>query len=91
MTDAQRGRDTGRGRSRLHAGSPKWDPGSPGSHPALEAVSQPLSHPGTPLFLFKYSLHPTWGLNSRPQDKRVTCWDPWVAQQQLSACLRPRA
>ena len=32
-------RDTGRGRSRLHAGSPMWvglDPGSPGSRPGLK-------------------------------------------------------
>ena len=37
-----RGRDTGRGRSRLHAGSPTWDmgldPGSPGSHSGPKAV-----------------------------------------------------
>ena len=26
MRDTQRERDTGRGRSRLHAGSPTWDP-----------------------------------------------------------------
>ena len=25
MMDIERGRDTGRGRSRLHAGSPTWD------------------------------------------------------------------
>ena len=25
MRDTERGRDTGRGRSRLHAGSPTWD------------------------------------------------------------------
>ena len=25
MRDIERGRDTGRGRSRLHAGSPMWD------------------------------------------------------------------
>ena len=25
MTDTERGRDTGRGRSRLHAGTPTWD------------------------------------------------------------------
>ena len=25
MRDTERGRDTGRGRSRLHAGSPMWD------------------------------------------------------------------
>ena len=33
-------RDTGRGRTRLHAGSLTWDsiPGLPGSHPGLKAA-----------------------------------------------------
>ena len=36
----ERGRDTGRGRSRLPARSPMWDliPGSPGSHPGLKVA-----------------------------------------------------
>ena len=48
------GRDTGRGRSRLHAGSPMQDsipglnPGTPGSCPKLKAVAQSQSHPGIP-------------------------------------------
>ena len=39
-TERERGRDTGRGRSRLHAGSPDvgLDPGSPGSDPGLKAA-----------------------------------------------------
>ena len=39
-TQRKRGRDTGRGRSRLHAGSPMWglDPRSPGSCPGLKAA-----------------------------------------------------
>ena len=43
-THRERGRDTGRGRSRLHTGSrmrdsiPGLDPGSPGSGPGLKAV-----------------------------------------------------
>ena len=39
-TGRERGRDTGRGRSRLHAGSPTWglDPRSPGSRPGPKAV-----------------------------------------------------
>ena len=42
--------ETGRGRSRLHVGSPMWDsiPGPPGSHPEPKADTQPLSHPGVP-------------------------------------------
>ena len=42
----ERGRDTGRGRSRLHAGSPTWD-----SIPGLQ--DQALGHPGVPSCLFK--------------------------------------
>ena len=41
-------RDTGRGRSRLHAGSLMWD-SIPGSLPELKADAQPLSRPGVPL------------------------------------------
>ena len=39
-THRERGRDTGRGRSRLHYREPDvgLDPGSPGSHPRLQAV-----------------------------------------------------
>ena len=50
MSDTERGRDTGRGRSRLPAGSPMWDsiPG-PGSQPELKPDAQPLSHPGAPI------------------------------------------
>ena len=43
-----RGRDTGRGRSRLHAGEPDvgLNPRTPGSCPGLKAGIKPLSHPG---------------------------------------------
>ena len=48
-TEWERGRDTGRGRSKLPARSPcgtgSWIPGS-GPEPKAEA--QPLSHPGVP-------------------------------------------
>ena len=49
MRDTEKGRDTGRRRSRLHAGSPMWDsiPG-PGTCPEPKADTQPLSHPGIP-------------------------------------------
>ena len=41
--ERERGRDTGRGRSRLHAGEPDVgiDLGSPGSGPWLKADAQP--------------------------------------------------
>ena len=39
----ERGRDTGRGRSRLHAGSSMRN-SIPGSQPELKADAQPLSH-----------------------------------------------
>ena len=49
MRYTERGRDTGRGRNGLHAGSPMWDLISDsGSHPEPKADTQPLSHPGIP-------------------------------------------
>ena len=60
--DTERGRDTGRGRSRLHAGSPMWD--STRSRvsritPWAEGGAKPLSHPGClqALFLYHAALH----------------------------------
>ena len=56
----ERGRDTGRWRSRLHAGSLMWDSisGPPGSCPGPKAGARLLSHPGIPLLLFyKDKLH----------------------------------
>ena len=49
-TERERGRDTGRGRSRLHAGSLMWDliPRTPGPRPGPKAGAKPLSHPGIP-------------------------------------------
>ena len=47
-----RGRDPGRGRSRLHAREPDdmgLDPGTQGSCPGPKADAQPLSHPGIPI------------------------------------------
>ena len=51
-TERERGRDTGRGRSRLHARSPMWGlkPRNLGSWPEPKAEAQPLSHPGIPSF-----------------------------------------
>ena len=54
MRDTERGRDTGRGRSRLLAGSRRepdvgLDPGTPGSCPEMKAEAEPLSHPSIPL------------------------------------------
>ena len=53
----ERGRDTGRGRSRLPTGSPMWDsipgPQTPRSGPEPKTDAQPLSHPGVPLPVFK--------------------------------------
>ena len=47
--DRERGRDTGRGRSRLHAGSPTWD-SIPGLQdpPRAEGGAKPLSHRDCP-------------------------------------------
>ena len=42
----ERGRNIGRGRHRLQAGSPiRLDPRTPGSCPERKANAQPLSHP----------------------------------------------
>ena len=57
--ERERGRDTGRGRSRLHAGSPMWDsiPGLQDHAPWAEGGAKPLSHPGIPYcFLNKVTL-----------------------------------
>ena len=49
MRDTERGRDIGRGRSRLLTGSPIWDSiPELGSHPEPKADTQPLSYPGVP-------------------------------------------
>ena len=49
MRDTEKGRDIGRGRSRLPAGSPTWDTiPDKGSQPEPKADAQPLSHPGVP-------------------------------------------
>ena len=56
----ERGRDTGRGRSRLPAGSLMQDGSrTPGSCPEPKADAQPLSYPGIPeskIFIPKYIL-----------------------------------
>ena len=51
-TGRERGRDTGRGRSRLPAGSPTWDQdtGTPGSGPGPKASAKPLNHLGVPIY-----------------------------------------
>ena len=49
----ERGRDTGRERSRLHAGSQMWDSIlDPRITPGPKEGAQPLSHPGVPRALF---------------------------------------
>ena len=52
----ERGRDTGRGRSKLPAGSLMWnwipDPGTAGSRPVSKADAQLLSHSGVLVFQF---------------------------------------
>ena len=51
VTQRERGRDIGRGRSRLRAPEPDvgFDPGSPGSRPGPKAGAKPLRHPGIPI------------------------------------------
>ena len=53
-TQEERGRDIGRGRSRLPAGAwfRTWWSWTPGSQPESKADAQPLSHLGAPIFKF---------------------------------------
>lgn len=48
--ERERGRNTDRGRSRLHCREPDTglDPGTPGLRPGPKADAKPLSHPGIP-------------------------------------------
>ena len=71
MRDTKRGRDTVRGRSRLHAGSPTWD-STPGlqDHALGRRQSKPLSHPGIPGTCFlkgKRHLHMIFKLMRKAQ------------------------
>ena len=52
--ERERGRDTGRGRSSLHAGSWMWDSilGLQDHAPGLKAGAKPLSPPGCPQYVF---------------------------------------
>ena len=54
MRDTERGRDIGRGRSRLPAGTPNVGLNSrtPGSPPESKADVLPLSHSDVPIFKF---------------------------------------
>ena len=58
--ERERGRDIGRGRSRLHAPGAQsnvgFDPGSPGSCPGPKAGAKPLHHPGIPVVYIVYIL-----------------------------------
>ena len=54
MRDTERGKDTGRGRSRLPMGSSMWD-SIPGPEP--EADAQPLSYPDAHFLKFSYCEH----------------------------------
>ena len=48
--ERERGRDTGRGRSRLHAGCPMWTRSRISRiTPWAEGGTKPLSHPGCPI------------------------------------------
>ena len=50
MRDPERGRDIGKGRSRLPVGEPDagLNPRTSGSWPEPKADTQPLGHPGVP-------------------------------------------
>ena len=59
MRDRERGRDTGREKSRLHAGSLMGlNPRTLESHPKRKAGAKLLSHPGIP-DIFSFNLKDT--------------------------------
>ena len=60
--ETHRGRDTGRGRSRLLARTLMvgLDPSTPGSRPELKTDAQPLSHPGAPIYFLFTQLELHW-------------------------------
>ena len=62
-TQRERGRDTGRGRSRLHAGSLTWDSilGLQDHTLGRRQALKPLSHPGCPSFTFLTQDSTSWG------------------------------
>ena len=56
MTETEKGRDIGRGRSRLHAESLTWTrSGVSRMRPWAESGTKPLSHPGLPCAVFFYA------------------------------------
>ena len=90
-THREKGRDTGRGRSRLPVGEPDLGlgPGTPGSHPEPKADSQPLSHPGIPKREnLKQSQSPTQPAQSPARGSISWPWDHHpIRNQELDACL----
>ena len=48
VTQRERGRDIGRGRSMHREPDVGFDPGSPGPGPGPKAGAKPLRHPGIP-------------------------------------------
>ena len=66
MRHTHRGRDTGRWRSRRHAGSPTWDliPGLQDHIPCAEGGAKPLSHPGCPLMSYLNREYGEWFFSS---------------------------
>ena len=86
-----RGRDTGRGRSRLHAESPTWDsisgpdvgldPGSPGSRPGLQAALNRCTTGAARLQTLKQFLRCAWlaqSIEPTTLDLGVVCSSPIV-------------
>ena len=95
MRDTQgreRGRDTGRGRSKLHAGSlmrdsiPGIDPRTPESSPEPMAGAKPLSHPKI-LFILERLLR-EWQKH-RPREKQAPCGEPDVGLNPRTPGSRP--
>ena len=90
------GEDPGRGRSRLHAGSPTWD-SIPGSRPEPKADAQPLSTPRRQRLGFSWwvyvcvqtakPLHPPLGAESAGRPRGRGSWQRPALQLCFLCCF----
>ena len=101
MRDRERGRDMRRGRSRLHAGSLKWDsiPGLQDHALGRRQALNHLSHPGIPLLtnstlcvFLKFSGWKQKIMNCSSPNKQIPCSLPGSEADKIeeSAQQRPK-
>ena len=92
MRKTERGRDIGRGRSRLPCGEPDvgLDPRTLGSQPEQKADAQPLSHIGAPLCqkINRHSLPPQNPFTSPRSRIGIVCWNPLKSKTRSGAEIK---